>query len=622
MDKKQAKKANPWWYTNGLPPDDRMDEAVLAALESVPKRKKGVKKTTPKKAERSKERLSLLQRFIIIKGGPGSGHFGHVGRPGEVGGSVPSLGPTEASVAAGYGVAVSIFSKGKYARVRQYLRSQGLSTKDTDRIVASGAADTGALGLVGHRGGLAQKMGQAEVQPIINKYAGVADLEARMREGKPLVGDEFFYRGVHGERYKVVEVNVINPSIYGPHDAKWIIVESLDDGTQYHWMEDDIQRVAFVPAGNLNDTIVKLGGDPAVKTIQEKVAKLSPDQQRWAQGRLQVGEKFQQIRRIQYANSFREEIISGGPLEVADIDGNELLVVDSNGDYKWWSREDIQEYARKYQAPKTVKIGKVMTQGVPPWRDDDTLSNLMATGVITEKGRPPRGGISTTYLGELEDGTKILSKVSSLGKNVSEKMVWDITQHYLPEMEGMATKAVMREGEDRVIRVLADAENWATVAVERYGGNNTLGKQYMKDTYEALIDIEQFKKMGVYDALSGNTDRHGNNMMIGPDGNLFLVDNDFGFNDGWASTRWEDAKGLMKSSSSRYQELTGERFRLKASDLDSVIALQHNASFKDYVTQTASRGYNVWEQTEKRLIALENLKYYIENNYGTDGMEI
>jgi hypothetical protein len=42
MSKKKVKiekkkvEDNPWWYTHGMAPDDRLDKAVLEGIESVP----------------------------------------------------------------------------------------------------------------------------------------------------------------------------------------------------------------------------------------------------------------------------------------------------------------------------------------------------------------------------------------------------------------------------------------------------------------------------------------------------------------------------------------------------------------------------------------------------------
>lgn len=573
--------------------------------------------------------------LTFIKGGPGSGHFGHAGRPGKRGGSLPGRGT---------GAAMSVLS-GKYARVRQYLRGQGLSKWQVNVIIRSGAADTGALDLVGHKGGILKKAGIVQVQPHVDAYKkgeiskiselierlggdplyrpgkkGVQRLpksqqlqeqmQARINVGKPQVGDMFrFNNPAFSEEMGVFEVIEVD------YDQRSIVVLYPNGDTEDLDPEADLQWRNFGKQFGRTE----YGHERVTALVDHKFSLY----ERINRAKLEVGDLV------------GEKDNPEGPFEVIDVntEGDAVLMTPGGTalDFDHW---DVREYLEPWSEKRVVpewpqgfnradvsqdQLGRSIDLKVVSIIDPRTPLDV-STGQLQNMVDGPveffdnlskeadRNGKSKSRVGQLEDGTMIQLKDAGWGgHNRGERLYYELSNAV--GATGMVSQATIRESTGEAVRTWVEGKSWRDIQRDGEGGE-----------YAFLVDERDFEVMAIMDVIAGATDRHEGNIIIQESGQLIVIDNDFAF-DGrqWNfDTYQQNIEQYFQNTARHYYKITGDYLNINSGTIRQMADYAKEASVLQEHIDLEGSSMNELDMFKKRVTDLYKYADMLDEEWGGD----
>ena len=407
---------------------------------------------------------------------------------------------------------------------------------------------------------------------------GQAGLAGRIAAGKLVMGDKVIIAdSLHSGSgaFEVIEIEMPG------EDAGWVRVENVA-GDKLWIHPDKVQEYARIPG-------------------QEIIGLATA--QRFAAGELVAGDEF----------IFEGE--GSGVWRVVEVDTQydemEMLIEDPEGDQQWWHPRHLRGGVKpvKGAAPPSQKVVERIRADVV---GESTL-NLMRNGDIQRLDTLSRvvnaKGISRTYAGVTEDGTQVLVKDSTGGKNISEVLAYDLT--HAAGLEGLVTQAVIRDhpGElGMVARVWADGETISDLRAW-----NQLSD------FEDLVVEQDFEMLGILDVLGGQTDRHMNNIILTGDGRVNSPDNDYYFSKEKGASPYFKAENYIENTFGRlsyhYQAVTGGQVRFNSATIRAAVDNVRNSasiltSIEDAVGSTELYAFKV------RLQALEDYADMLDENWG------
>lgn len=194
------------------------------------------------------------------------------------------------------------------------------------------------------------------------------------------------------------------------------------------------------------------------------------------------------------------------------------------------------------------------------------------------------GGISTTQMGELDDGTLVVHKeqhaltAEMVGSSaMAEQATHEVAEEFLG-FEGTVPKAVALDDKTSIQEFLTEG---------------TVGLEF--DLSTQRIDEASFKRVAILDAVVGNQDRHLGNVWFMPDGKVKAIDNDHAFTSFGVS-----GTGILNRTGDTYMRLTGRLLNWEAKDFAFTRRLMRsNSGFEEYVT--TKFGPENWRATRGRL---------------------
>jgi len=186
------------------------------------------------------------------------------------------------------------------------------------------------------------------------------------------------------------------------------------------------------------------------------------------------------------------------------------------------------------------------------------------------------------YIGELEDGTKVLMKTTSYNEPSAVKN--EVAAKKTADLFGIETPDVVALDNEVSVQILLDGE---TVGDTMYRH-----REYNKDGIEKIM---------IFDAIIGNNDRHSDNIII-VNNKLIPIDNDHAF-----PTTTRNALYYMENTATEnyaydvLENITSENFQFVA---DFINDEQKMRSFEEIVKDSyynKKHGVLAWEGTVKRM---------------------
>jgi hypothetical protein len=196
-------------------------------------------------------------------------------------------------------------------------------------------------------------------------------------------------------------------------------------------------------------------------------------------------------------------------------------------------------------------LGRERCRGtvVGVWRagagDADDVPPTSPGGEVPLRGHIKTGEASSTVLGGgVNARTELVTfndGATAVRKTVTSDVVRDpvetadaeeLAAEYAARL-GIPAPEVVRSSRDTVYMAYIDG---AQTGMERFGGG--FGSAGDEAGFAALADSPAGRRLGLFDAVIGNTDRNGGNWLVGDNGELTAIDH------GWA---WQDASPLSVS---------------------------------------------------------------------------